>query len=139
MSTPKRVLGIVMAGGRGGRGRPPPPPRPRSKPAVPFGGRYRIIDFVLSNLVNSGIRSIYVLTQYKAQSLLQHIQHGWMNRVSGRDNFIHVVPPPPPPPGHSTGPSPPCTTPSAAGGPAGAGATTSPPPPPPRCSGARAG
>jgi len=90
MATPKRILGIVMAGGRGER--LDPLTRHRSKPAVPFGGRYRIIDFVLSNLVNSGIRSIYVLTQYKAQSLLQHIQHGWMNRVSGRDNFIHVVP-----------------------------------------------
>ena len=65
MSTPKRVLGIVMAGGRGER--LDPLTRHRSKPAVPFGGRYRIIDFVLSNLVNSGIRSIYVLTQYKAQ------------------------------------------------------------------------
>jgi glucose-1-phosphate adenylyltransferase len=90
MATPKRILGIVMAGGRGER--LDPLTRHRSKPAVPFGGRYRIIDFVLSNLVNSGIRSIYVLTQYKAQSLLQHIQHGWMGRVSGRDNFIHVVP-----------------------------------------------
>jgi len=79
-----------MAGGRGER--LDPLTRHRSKPAVPFGGRFRIIDFVLSNLVNSGIRSIYVLTQYKAQSLLQHIQHGWMIRVSGRDNFVHVVP-----------------------------------------------
>ncbi|MBI4467051.1 MAG: glucose-1-phosphate adenylyltransferase [Acidobacteria bacterium] len=90
MAFPKRILGIVMAGGRGER--LDPLTRHRSKPAIPFGGRYRIIDFVLSNLVNSGIHAIYVLTQYKAQSVLEHIQRGWMGRVSGRDSFIHVVP-----------------------------------------------
>lgn len=79
-----------MAGGRGER--LDPLTRYRTKPAVPFGGRYRIIDFVLSNLVNSDITAIYVLTQYKAQSVLEHIQHGWMNRVAGYNSFVQVVP-----------------------------------------------
>jgi len=79
-----------MAGGRGERLYPLT--RDRTKPAVPFGGRYRIIDFVLSNLVNSGIHAIYVLTQYKAQSILEHIHRGWVYRVAGRDAFIRAVP-----------------------------------------------
>jgi glucose-1-phosphate adenylyltransferase len=79
-----------MAGGRGER--LDPLTRYRTKPAVPFGGRYRIVDFVLSNLVNSGITAIYVLTQYKAQSVLEHIQQGWMNRVAGYGSFVQVVP-----------------------------------------------
>jgi len=79
-----------MAGGRGER--LGPLTRHRTKPAVPFGGRYRIVDFVLSNLVNSGITAIYVLTQYKAQSVLEHIQNGWMNRVAGHSSFVQVVP-----------------------------------------------
>ena len=62
-----RILAMVLAGGKGSRLEPLT--RERSKPAVPFGGKYRIIDFVLSNLINSGIYSIYVLTQFKAQSL----------------------------------------------------------------------
>ena len=70
-----RVLGIVLAGGKGTRLFPLT--RERAKPAVPFGGKYRIIDFVLSNLVNSGIESIYVLTQFRSQSLLQHISEVW--------------------------------------------------------------
>jgi glucose-1-phosphate adenylyltransferase len=69
------VLGVIMAGGRGER--LVPLTQHRAKPAVPFGGRYRIIDFVLSNFVNSGILSIYVVTQFKAQSLLEHIDRGW--------------------------------------------------------------
>ena len=87
---PHRVLAFVMAGGRGERLYPLT--QSRTKPAVPFGGCYRIIDFVLSNLVNSGVTAIYVLTQYKAQSVLEHIQRGWANRASGRDSFVHVVP-----------------------------------------------
>jgi glucose-1-phosphate adenylyltransferase len=87
---PQRVLAFVMAGGRGERLEPLT--RYRTKPAVPFGGRYRIIDFVLSNLINSGITAIYVLTQYKAQSVLEHIQKGWMGRVSGRHGFVQIVP-----------------------------------------------
>lgn len=85
-----RILALLMAGGRGER--LGPLTRDRTKPAVPFGGRYRVIDFVLSNLVNSGIQAIYVLTQYKAQSILEHIQRGWVHRVAGRDAFIRVVP-----------------------------------------------
>lgn len=70
-----RVLGIVLAGGKGTRLYPLT--KERAKPAVPFGGKYRIIDFVLSNFINSGIYSIYVLTQFKSQSLLQHLSEGW--------------------------------------------------------------
>ena len=70
----------VCAGRRKGT-RLYPLTKERAKPAVPFGGRYRIVDFVLSNLVNSGIYSIYVLTQFKSQSLLQHLREGW--EVSG--------------------------------------------------------
>ena len=79
-----------MAGGKGERLYPLT--KDRSKPAVPFGGRYRIIDFVLSNLINSEIRSIYVLTQYKAQSLVEHLERGWTWRVGGREGFIRAVP-----------------------------------------------
>ena len=86
----KRVLAFVMAGGRGER--LDPLTRFRTKPAVPFGGRYRLIDFVLSNLINSDITAIYVLTQYKAQSVLEHLQHAWTHRVFGRDSFITAVP-----------------------------------------------
>lgn len=69
-----KVLAMVLAGGKGERLYPLT--EQRAKPAVPFGGMYRLIDFVLSNLVNSGIHRIYVLTQYKAQSLLRHLQQG---------------------------------------------------------------
>ncbi|MBV9225281.1 MAG: glucose-1-phosphate adenylyltransferase, partial [Acidobacteriaceae bacterium] len=77
----------------GGKGtRLYPLTKERAKPAVPFGGRYRIVDFVLSNLLNSGVYSIYVLIQFKSQSLLQHLREGW--EVSGllRNNFITPVP-----------------------------------------------
>ena len=85
-----RVLAFVLAGGKGTRLHPLT--KERAKPAVPFGGRYRIVDFVLSNLVNSGIYSIYVLIQFKSQSLLQHLREGW--EVSGllKNNFIIPVP-----------------------------------------------
>ncbi len=85
-----RVLAFVLAGGKGTRLYPLT--KERAKPAVPFGGRYRIVDFVLSNLVNSGIYSIYVLVQFKSQSLLQHLREGW--EVSGllKNNFIIPVP-----------------------------------------------
>ncbi|HUE03543.1 MAG TPA: sugar phosphate nucleotidyltransferase [Bryobacteraceae bacterium] len=69
------MLGIVLAGGKGTRLYPLT--KERAKPAVPFGGKYRIIDFVLSNFINSGIYSVYVLTQFKSQSLLQHLSEGW--------------------------------------------------------------
>ncbi len=86
---PSRILALVLAGGKGSRLYPLT--AERSKPAVPFGGKYRIIDFVLSNLVNSGIRTSFVLTQYKAQSLLEHLQLGWIHS-SGPDNFLLAVP-----------------------------------------------
>lgn len=84
------ILGIVLAGGRGERLYPLT--EHRAKPAVPFGGRYRIIDFVLSNFVNSGILSIYVLTQFKAQSLLEHIDRGWRASDFLGEHFITSVP-----------------------------------------------
>ena len=85
-----RVLAFVLAGGKGTRLYPLT--KERAKPAVPFGGRYRIVDFVLSNLINSGIYSIYVLIQFKSQSLLQHLRDGW--EVSGllKQHFIIPVP-----------------------------------------------
>jgi glucose-1-phosphate adenylyltransferase len=78
-----------MAGGKGERLFPLT--RDRAKPAVPFGGRYRIVDFVLSNMHNSGIRAIYVLTQYKAQSLVEHVQRTWSSRSTHAD-FVTIVP-----------------------------------------------
>jgi glucose-1-phosphate adenylyltransferase len=91
VSQGNRVLAIVMAGGKGERLMPLT--AARSKPAVPFGGKYRIIDFVLSNLVNSGFMSIYVLVQYRSQSLIEHLRRAW--RIGGviQQNFITVVPP----------------------------------------------
>ena len=86
----KSVLAMVMAGGRGQRLHPLT--ASRAKPAVPFGGQYRIIDFVLSNLVNSGIYSIYVLTQFKSQSLNEHLQYGWGFGSILRDHFVVPVP-----------------------------------------------
>jgi glucose-1-phosphate adenylyltransferase len=85
-----RVLGIVLAGGKGTRLFPLT--RERAKPAVPFGGKYRIIDFVLSNFVNSGIYSIYVLTQFRSQSLLQHLSEGWQFSGMLKSQFIINVP-----------------------------------------------
>ena len=85
-----RVLGIVLAGGKGTRLYPLT--RERAKPAVPFGGKYRIIDFVLSNFVNSGIYSIYVLTQFRSQSLLQHLSEGWQFSSLLKSHFITNVP-----------------------------------------------
>jgi glucose-1-phosphate adenylyltransferase len=84
------ALAIIMAGGRGERLRDLT--AHRCKPATPFGGKFRIIDFVLSNCVNSGIRQISILTQYKAQSLLQHVQHGWSYLRGEFGEFIEVVP-----------------------------------------------
>lgn len=89
MRTP--VLAMILAGGEGTR--LAPLTNQRAKPAVPFGGKYRIIDFVLSNFVNSGIDSIFVLTQFKSQSLTEHIINGWNIASShGRRSFIIPVP-----------------------------------------------
>jgi glucose-1-phosphate adenylyltransferase len=84
------TLAIIMAGGRGERLHDLT--AHRCKPATPFGGKFRIIDFVLSNCVNSGIRQISILTQYKAQSLIQHVQHGWSYLRGEFGEFIEVVP-----------------------------------------------
>jgi glucose-1-phosphate adenylyltransferase len=85
-----RVLGIVLAGGKGTRLFPLT--KERAKPAVPFGGKYRIIDFVLSNFINSGIYSVYVLTQFRSQSLLQHLSEGWQFGSLLKNQFIIPVP-----------------------------------------------
>ena len=85
-----RVLGIVLAGGKGTR--LSPLTRERAKPAVPFGGKYRIIDFVLSNFINSGIYSVYVLTQFRSQSLLQHLSEGWQFGGLLKTQFMIPVP-----------------------------------------------
>ena len=85
------VMAIVMAGGQGSRLKPLTDKR--SKPAVPFGARYRIVDFVLSNLVNSGIFTIYLLVQYKSQSLIEHIRKAWTLSPLFPDQFVTVVPP----------------------------------------------
>ena len=79
-----------MAGGQGTRLYPLT--RDRAKPAVPFGGKYRIIDFVLSNLVNSGIYSIYVLVQWRSQSLIEHLKDGWQFAGLLAGHFITPVP-----------------------------------------------
>ena len=84
------TIALILAGGRGSRLHQLTDWR--SKPAVPFGGKFRIIDFPLSNCVNSGIRRIGVVTQYKAQSLIRHIQHGW-SFLDGRfKEFVELLP-----------------------------------------------
>ncbi len=85
-----RVLGIILAGGKGTRLYPLT--KERAKPAVPFGGKYRIVDFVLSNFINSGLHSIYVLTQFRSQSLLQHLSEGWQMGGIMKNQFIIPVP-----------------------------------------------
>lgn len=86
-----KVLGVIMAGGKGERLYPLT--KERSKPAVPFGGKYRILDFVLSNFVNSGIYSSYVLVQYLSQSLIEYMRLNWRSTGLTRDHFLTVVPP----------------------------------------------
>ncbi|TFG85822.1 MAG: glucose-1-phosphate adenylyltransferase [Chromatiales bacterium] len=90
LDLPKRAIALVLAGGRGGRlhhltDR-------RAKPAVYFGGKFRIIDFALSNCLNSGIRRIGVITQYKSHSLLRHVQRGWSFLKSEANEFIDLMP-----------------------------------------------
>jgi len=86
----RKVLTFIMAGGKGERLYPLT--RDRTKPAVPFGGIYRIIDFTLSNCINSGLRKIYVLTQYKSASLQRHIRLGWNFLPSELAQFIEMLP-----------------------------------------------
>lgn len=87
----KETLTLVLAGGQGERLMPLT--RERAKPAVPFAGHYRIIDFTLSNCINSGLKRIYVLTQYKSQSLDNHLRLGWNIFASAFDEFLFTVPP----------------------------------------------
>ncbi|HUT83376.1 MAG TPA: glucose-1-phosphate adenylyltransferase [Thermodesulfobacteriota bacterium] len=84
-----KIIAMILAGGKGERLYPLT--RDRAKPAVPFGAIYRIIDFSLSNCVNSGIRRIYVLTQYKSLSLNRHIQLGWNILPNKLGEFINVI------------------------------------------------
>jgi len=86
----QKVLAMILAGGKGERLYPLT--KDRTKPAVPFGGIYRIIDFTLSNCVNSNVRRIYVLTQYKSISLNRHVQLGWNMFSSQLGEFISVIP-----------------------------------------------
>jgi glucose-1-phosphate adenylyltransferase len=85
------VLAFVMAGGEGSRLHPLT--ADRCKPSVPFNGKHRIVDFVLSNLVNSEIFSIYLLVQYKSQALIEHVRHSWALGRLFPDHFVTVVPP----------------------------------------------
>lgn len=86
----RNTLALILAGGRGSRLQDLT--RWRAKPAVPFGGKFRIIDFPLSNCINSGIRRIGVLTQYKAHSLIQHIQKGWGFLRGEFGEFVELLP-----------------------------------------------
>jgi glucose-1-phosphate adenylyltransferase len=86
----KKVTTFILAGGKGERLYPLT--KDRAKPAVPFGGTYRIIDFSLSNAVNSGFKRIYILTQYKSFSLQRHIREGWNILSRELGEFIEVVP-----------------------------------------------
>ncbi|QDV19765.1 Glucose-1-phosphate adenylyltransferase [Gimesia panareensis] len=87
----RNVLALILAGGKGTRLEPLT--RDRAKPAVPFGGGYRIIDFTLSNCINSGLRRVLILTQYKAASLDRHINLGWRFLCRELNEFIDVLPP----------------------------------------------
>jgi len=91
MPAHRNVLAFVMAGGEGSRLHPLT--ANRCKPAVPFNGKHRIVDFVLSNLVNSEIYSVYLLVQYKSQSLIEHVRQSWTMARFIPQHFITVVPP----------------------------------------------
>ena len=86
----RTTMAMIMAGGRGSRLEDLT--AVRAKPATPFGGKFRIIDFPLSNCVNSGIRQVFILTQYKAHSLIQHVQRGWGYLRGEFGEFIQIVP-----------------------------------------------
>ncbi len=88
----KDTLGVLLAGGAGERLYPLT--RDRAKPAVAFGGNYRIIDITLSNCINADLRRVYILTQYKALSLNRHIREGWGSIVATElGEFIEILPP----------------------------------------------
>ncbi len=86
----RSTMAMIMAGGRGSR--LGALTEIRAKPATPFGGKFRVIDFPLSNCVNSGIRQVFILTQYKAHSLIQHVQRGWGYLRGEFGEFIQIVP-----------------------------------------------
>jgi glucose-1-phosphate adenylyltransferase len=90
LDLPKRTIALVLAGGRGSRLKNLTDSR--AKPAVYFGGKFRIVDFALSNCLNSGIRRIGVITQYKSHSLLRHIQRGWAFLKSEMNEFVDLMP-----------------------------------------------
>ncbi len=85
----EKILAIVLAGGEGSRLRPLT--LNQAKPAIPFGGSFRLVDFVLSNLVNSGINSIYLLAQYKPKSLIEHVHANWAFGSNDPERFVSVV------------------------------------------------
>lgn len=86
----RRTLGLVLAGGQGSRLYELT--KWRAKPSLYFGGKLRIIDFALSNCINSGIRRIGVLTQYKAHSLIRHVVRGWSFSQSDYNEFVEILP-----------------------------------------------
>src|SRR5512139_3188270 len=86
-----KTLSIILAGGSGARLHPLT--AERAKPAVPFGGKYRVIDFTLSNCLHSGLRRVLVLTQYKSHSLQKHLRDGWSIFNAECGEYITVVPP----------------------------------------------
>jgi glucose-1-phosphate adenylyltransferase len=90
LDLPKRAIALVLAGGRGSRLRNLTDSR--AKPAVYFGGKFRIVDFALSNCLNSGIRRIGVITQYKSHSLLRHLQRGWAFLRPEMNEFVDLLP-----------------------------------------------
>src|SRR5512133_18529 len=87
----ENVLAILLAGGAGERLYPLT--RDTAKPAVPFGGAYRIIDFTLSNCINSDVRRIIILTQYKALDLIRHVRDGWNILSAELGEHIEIIPP----------------------------------------------
>ena len=89
-SLTRSTMAMIMAGGRGSR--LGDLTEIRAKPATPFGGKFRIIDFPLSNCVNSGIRQVFILTQYKAHSLIQHVHRGWSFLRGEFGEFIQILP-----------------------------------------------
>jgi len=86
----KKTIAMVLAGGKGERLSPLTNTRP--KPGVAFGGKYKIIDFVLSNLFNSGIKKVYILTQYRAYSLYKHIRESWAKWTGLGEFFVAISP-----------------------------------------------
>jgi len=89
MARPEKILGLVLAGGQGLRMQPLT--QDQAKPALPVGGCFRLVDFVLSNLINSGIECIYLLAQYKPESLIEHIYTNWRLTAVDEGHFISVV------------------------------------------------